>query len=397
MKKIILIAFLFINGMIVAQSNYENGIVYYSNGTQLNCKIASKNWYKNPESFKYQSEDKKLIEIQVNSIDSLKIEDHTKFIRIKYNNSDILLKEIVGSKQASLYALISSNARKYFYKKNDEDYKELVYEELINNDGTKRINYGYIFQLNSEFKTGDELISNKKLKYNEKDLKEHFINYNNYSNNTIQHLDKSKPINYYLGGLIGYSMINSSMENNNALPRFHNNTDYKFENSSALKAGLSFEINLPYNNYNWSILNEVLYTKFSLEGKHFIQEANGLASEINYLYSANYNTVEYLLGIRYNYNLNKNSKIIVDALFNLLTIESGKNNFKVVEDLDNTTYNLDVDYSSKIVFGIGYKYRDYTLGFRFSTPKNFINGNEYYSQKNQESYVFFRYDFKLNK
>lgn len=390
MKLRLLIITLFITSINYSQNKFENGVIYFKNGNNIDCEIKNKNWYQNPNSFIYNLNNNET-EVSINEIDSLQILDNTKYIRSYINGENVLLKAIVESK-VSLYELVKENAEKFYYKTESKPITELLYEEFINDEGFKQKKYGYIFQLYTDVNCTKLPLENNSVKYNVKELKKYFIEYNDCSKNNISHLDKRKPILFSLGILAGINSVNSKLENKFPLPKFYNKTSYDFGNSTNFKTGISFEISLPYNNYKWSILNEILYTKLELDGKHLIRES----PELNYLYKSKYNNLEYLIGGKYSFFLNDNSKLYIESLFNLFTLEASKNTFVVIDDTDNTEIPLKVDYGNKIVLGFGYSLKNkYTIGFRYNSTQNYIYGNDNFSQKNQETYLYFKYNFNF--
>lgn len=362
---------------IFAQVNFEKGYFITENGQKTECYIKNEGWQSNPSKFEYKQTldgDVKVLRtpnlksIVINNV--FKFEKHTVQLddsdrsigKLKYERSPNLsektvLLSVLIEGESTLYSYVDGNIKAFYYKKDNEDIKLLIYKVYTNDKRDVLYNKRYQQQLLTEFPC--ETISEKtilKVDYNTSDLISFFTKYNECQGETIVQYRKTKHGVFHLKAMAG--AYNSYATNELGLLSFYSgNLDTETEWSPTF--GLELEYVFPFNKNKWSMFIAPNYSSHKGEGR-----INDLL--IERVFSIEYTAIQIPIGFRHSMFLNDDSKIFLNvaAVVDIPLTQENSGYLSVDNESFKTTAGL--------VFGAGYNYDKYSIEFRYIPARELL-------------------------
>jgi hypothetical protein len=274
----------------------------------------------------------------------------------------LFLKILIEGK-ASLYYYKGQNIERFFYSVNAGDsIKELIYKNYIDENNQVQSNKAYIQQLWQDVKCDNDVTSVQNLDYKTGALENYFETYNKCAGNDYVQYDKKKNKGAFHAGIfagIDYASL-KTWNSATAYTPFSCNYGSKIEPTF----GLDLAYTLPWNNNKWEILLQPTYHSF-------IKNATAYSSYAIPV-SAKYSVIDFPIGGRYNFFLDKNSKIFIDGLF-FLPFQIPLN--KIVQS--SVTLTIGSSRSFNFAFDAGYAYKRLSAELRYYTNQNILNGSAY--------------------
>ncbi|WP_297099496.1 outer membrane beta-barrel protein [uncultured Draconibacterium sp.] len=364
-----------------AQIKFETGYFIDNSNQKIQCLIKNEGWVITPSSFKYKKNDNAPVETAtIQNVKEFGIPGSVKYKRLdveidtspdkqnelslvrnpEYQEKQLFLKVILEG-QPSLFEYKDRTLTRYFYGLND-DVVQLVYKRYMTNDKVAENNY-FRNQLSSILKC-DEITQQNVAgtDYFRSDLKKLFITYHKSTNADYNELEMKKKLKVHMSIKPGINANSFTVTNPNSLVE-----RAEFDNKTNFRLGVEAEFLLPIKKYKWSFFVEPTYQKYNSESSVKVNPARWPAGVIEG--EVKYESIEMPIGLRYHMYLNDVSKIFVDmALVMDFALDS-------YVDFSNYQNNLDIESSSNIAFGLGYKFKDkIDLTFRYYTTRDILNG-----------------------
>jgi len=370
MKKRLLFTTLLIIAINIAcysQGKFEKAYFIDNNNKRTECLIYNNDWKNNPISFRYKLDmDSDIQRETINNVKEFSLSNNIKFQRYvvdidissndngklsstkraEYKRDTIFLSQLVDG-EASLYRYQNANGIKYFFRMNDSECKQLIYKKYY---GSQVINgiLKEVIKKNIRFK--QQLLNNlkndalsaryiKSLNYKKNDLVKCFVKYNASKNaDYIVSTGLENRKVFAFGVRSGIRNLSYSLKQ---LHSSRNNID--FGNEQNISIGFEVECILPFNNGRWSLYIEPIYQYLRSEG----ESARGKGV-------LDYKSIEIPLGLRYNYNFKKHSKIFL----NIAYAKDWPINSKISIEEHNRHEDIKI-YNTGIIFaGFGYAYNN---------------------------------------
>src|SRR6218665_4044562 len=159
-KQILFIALiLFLTLKSYSQIGFEKGFIVTENNPKTECLIENMDWKNTPVNFRYRlSDTSPIINADIRSVKEFGITGQNKFIRAVVNidrstknlqnmpkgkdpvfRQENLFLQVLMEGNASLYLYDDGTVRRFFYKTNSSEIKQLVYKTYFLNDDTDQI------------------------------------------------------------------------------------------------------------------------------------------------------------------------------------------------------------------------------------------------------------------
>lgn len=389
MKKITLfIISLFYANSLIAQNVFEKGHYVDTEDNIIPGLILNFDWRSNPSEIRFKADSlAQEITLGLTEINGFEIDDYGKFVKFSvdidrssenksnlsdittplFNNETILLKSLVEG-AISLYSYQDGNLQRFFLKNRNGTIEQLVFRffargsRVITDDSFKQ-------QLKSEL--GCSLGSQNSLEeidYKRKDLVELVINENECMGELNQvYTYKRGYKKFRLTIKPGLNISNLQLITTAGLFTKREYTS-NFDNNFVFNLGLEAEFILPYANGAWSIILQPTYHQFKFEDTF---EISSQEREV----TVDYKAIEVELGIRYNYSLNKDSKLY----FNPLLVYGFDFNSDVkILGLPTS----DIVLHPALEMALGFSMKDFTLEVSYSPSRELI------ANENNETFTF---------
>ncbi len=390
-KQILLTALLIIAGLsCYSQIVFEEGYFIDETGHRIDCLIKNVNWKNNPDGFEYKLHENTEIkrtgiqdakEFGIDSISkyvraSVQIDrssDKTSYLDDKrepvFHEEQLFLKVLIEGK-ASLYMYEDEGVKRFFYKKEDSEIKQLVYKRYVLNDDRIIENNKFRQQLFFDLKCpGIHEYQVESLSYDKNELYRFFIDYCECTNTGfISYKRKSKRDFFNLTVRPGVSMSSLSISN-----YLSDSRDIKFDNSITFRFGLEAEFILPFNKNKWSVIAEPTYQNYRSEKKMEEGSVYGGILTAN----VDYKSIELPLGIRHYFYFKNGNK----AFLNVFYIMDYAVNSTIVFSRDDYSFlnSLEPDARNNLAIGAGYKFKEkYCLELRYQTEQDVLCRYIYY-------------------
>jgi len=386
MKKQLLVLILITISSIpsYAQLNFEKGYLIDETDNRVECLIKNDDWKNNPKEFKYKMNDEG--NIQDASIENIKefgVYDKFRFIKTKVdidrssdfvNNlsdqkepifkEEVLFLKVLIEGEASLYQYYEDTLKRYFFKIDDSEIKQLVYKRYELDDYIILKNTSYKQQLFKNFICeAIETSDLERLRYTKNELKKLFKTYNDCIDSDYVNYDaNSKKVSVNLSIRPGLS--NSAFEIKDLSEL--RNTD--FGSNTSFRFGVEAEFILPTNNDRWGLIIEPTYRSYEAEQTREVNNVSGgiIVSKVDYT------SIELPVGARHYFNLSEKSKLFVNLAYVFDFDFDSK-----VEFLrgDNSLISSIEINKQNIALGAGYKYNDKVgIEFRYFTNESILKG-----------------------
>jgi hypothetical protein len=400
LKTILLFSFLFNSQFVSSQVNYIPGYIVSSEGDTISGYINYQDWGITPKgiSFKKEMDEKKVTytskEIKAFGVAediyrsaSVETAWHSDRERNLENHSILNLRLdtiflqalILGEK--SLFQITNNLGIKNFYLLDDHEFSLLKYKKYIDKiDRIKKTSEirTYLTQLRAYFQDCPSIQSKiTNTQYTKGSLNKLFSSY--YKDCTSQPIEFEKHIENieFKFGLIGGGSF-SSLKFKRFPSRTNTDkflTDTDFSNSIDISVGFFMELRMPLNRKKWSLYNELLFSKFTVNAQYS-----------NFYHENRYTNYDTKIGlnqmilnslVRYHILLKNNASIFLNG-----GLATGLASFNKNETIQYTKFYSTPTTDKKIpiknfesfkmgsAWGIGLKYRKYSTELRYEN----ING-----------------------
>lgn len=391
-KKLILIICMAMIGLTsYSQIDFENGYYIDNAGKRINCLIRNVDWMKNPTDFHFKlSQNEKPQIITINEVKEFGILNISKYIRTtvdidrsqdyigklslrkepKYIKEQLFLKVLVEGK-ASLYSYEDDRIKKYFFKTNVLDIKQLMFKKYKNQLNQIVTNNEYKQQLwNNLSSAENDQNYFKKVKYKKKELINVFIKYNAFFDGEIldfEHIKKKDLFNLTLRP--GIKSSNLKLQR-----AFSDLNGTNYDNELSFRFGVEAETIMPFNKNKWSLLIELSYQYYKTE--------KILRADTRTPATVDYKTMEIAFGVRHYMYLNENSKLFLNGSYVLAVSNNSRIDY-------GDGYYLDLEKSSNMAFGLGYNYKNkYNLEFNYNLERGLLSSRSSVAIYNSFSVIF---------
>jgi hypothetical protein len=385
-----------------SQISFKNGYFIDNSGNKKEVLIKYVDWRNNPTKFEYrESENSEVRTAGIETVQEFSIQDTSKFLRAKieidrssgninklseekepvFNQEELFLKVLLEG-EATLYQYSDGPLKRYFFSKNDSEIRQLIYKRYAVSDMKFSTNNEFREQLWNNLKCGNLHISEMgKVEYEEDDLLEFFRKYNKCRNAEITFQGKEEKDLFDLN--LRPRLNNSSMNVRNSRTTAR---DTDFDDKISLGFGIEAEFTPPFYNNKWSFIIEPSYQSFKTTkvNNQSIVEGGTLVSKIDY------RSIELSVGFRHYFFLNDRSKIFVNASHVWDYIMPSQIDF--YREDGSKLGKLDLDKSTNLSFGAGYKYNDrYSVEIRYFTSREVLRIYEYYDSDFRSISLIFGY------
>ncbi len=369
MKKCIII-FLVLNIINInsySQIIFEDGYFIDQANQKTICLIKNVDWKDNPTEFEYKMSQGGAIQTaNIQDIKEFGINGASKYIRANvkidksgdkldnmnyekkpiFEEETLFLKVIVEGK-ASLFQYESGALKRYFFKLDDSNIDQLVYKRYLLGENKFAVNNTFRNQLFNGFQCQELTIKDfENIKYAKPDLLKLFLKYNECANVTYFNFESIQKRDWFnLAVRPGLNFSNLEVLNPISEPR---STD--FGNRLNFRFGIEAEFILPYNKGKWGLLFEPTFQYFKTE----------VTTEVTYVAGgvltskANYQSMEFPIGLRHYFFLNDRSKIFLNVTYTFDFINNS--NIELIRS-DGSIFNtLVLRSNNNMGIGLGYKY-----------------------------------------
>lgn len=283
------------------------------------------------------------------------------------------LKRLVDG-PAALYVYDNNTAVTYYYKKEADDIKPLIYKTYKSSTGSTAYNEQFKNQLRANFYCGDQNI--KQLKYRTNSLEDYFIQYNQcISDGEFTYVPTVNTKNKVS---FGVQLGLRSEQNQVTYPAYQ--AEHEFSAVSPT-IGLNAEYQFPFLKNRYALAIEANYFHFKRQDVQATPRF-GLAIERK--------IIEIPLGLQYYLMNDQEHKIFVGAFYNFKIDLSSSNYTEVVYSESNKTA---IDNISSFSIGAGYQWKNLGLKGRYNIKSSFDVGNYINGETSSVSFNLF-YKFK---
>ncbi|KRD59676.1 hypothetical protein ASE40_11255 [Flavobacterium sp. Root935] len=397
-----------------SQIAFEKGYVITENNQKTECLVENLDWKNNPTSFRYRlSEDSPIINADLKTVKEFSVTGQKKFIRSSVNidrstkdlqtmtteknpvfHLETLFLQVLMEGNASLYLYDDSTVRRFFYKVNNAEIKQLVYKTYLASGDNENAKY-YTDQIakNNYFREQlyldlkcDNIQQNEyeTLTYAKNALMRIFAKYNKCTNSEFVDLEvKEKKDLFNLTVRPRYNNSSLTMESSN-----FEDMNFDFGGKSSFSLGIEAEFILPFNKDRWSIIVEPTYQYYKSE--QTIQSSQVVGGTLDG--KVDYKSIELPIGIRRYFFINKNVKIFANGS---VIVDFSNNSTATVTRADGSELNkLDIKSGINLGFGLGAKFMDkFSAEIRFQTPRGIVSDNSSWNSSYQTTSLIVGYSF----
>lgn len=396
MRHLIVGLLLFCTTLNYAQTEFEKGYFINNQGKKTECLIENKDWQHNPTNFNYKlTPDGEVKTENILGVSEFAIDNVSLYKRFTvdversstvtsqvqrnkipaYKNETLFLQAIVTGK-ANLYTLSDVNVYKFFYQVADKPIEQLIMIRYMTTD---------YFEQNNQFR--QQLYNNvrcektpesdfKNIEYQTKPLVALFKTYNSCfadaTASTVDYTAKDRNRDtFVLRVTPGVNMTTLKVNDPN---QFYNvSTDFK---KTVFTMALEFEYVFPFNNGAWSLFVQPGYQKFDAEN-NFTRASVGFNGNnpITYKAKVDYAALEFPIGIKRYFFVNKTSKIFVKAgiVVNTTMTSDPKIVYTNTDNLPNGTKDMPISARNNFTAGIGYCFNRLSAELRYNSPRELSN------------------------
>ncbi len=359
MKKIIpIILTLLLSYSLAAQINYEKGYFIDNNGNRTECLIKNIDWINNPTKLKYilsknnvpkTKTIKEIIKFGIyNAFDyekftvnidrSSNILGFMSTVRKPIFKKEVLFLKVLVEGNANLYYYEGKNLKRFFYKMDTLNIEQLVFKEYRPSKYIANKNERYKQQLWKHLKCQTiSLKTIENLNYRDKDLKDLFVKYNNCGNIELENF-KEKKKRKLLNITARVGLNSSSLD--------VTSSGVKFDTELGYILGGEIEYIMPFFNNKWALLIEPTI-------QHYKSEKT---IKSNILATADYKSIDILLGIRYYFFLTNTSKLFINSsyiyAYNTKIDNKPGRDLRIIPIAGNSSWAIGIGYNYNAKFSI---------------------------------------------
>jgi hypothetical protein len=353
------------------QIKFEKGYLIDNENHRVDCLIKNYDWKNTPVEFDYKlGENERFQKGNVLNVKEFGISGISKYIMAEtkidrsseeittlskerkpnWSKEQLFLKVLIDGK-ACLYQYRLHNFERYFYSVSGSPVQQLIYKQYYAQEKSVAYNNDFRQQLwNDVRNTKTTLSSVEKIIYEQSELERYFKQYNDTEQKTIRSSGKNTDF-LFLKVKAGIDYSSVAVMQKFYGPEFKN-SDQDFNYRVGLEAGYI----LPFNKNKWEFIIDPSYQYF-----------NKKMSEM----SVDYKSIEFPIGLRYNFFLNDYLKLFVNGFF----IPVSNFDFHSTVDIRfaNTKYHLNVLHGSSYAMGGGVDYKKFSMEFRFYPNSDLLN------------------------
>ncbi|MHC0445796.1 tRNA modification GTPase [Flavobacterium sp. 3-218] len=398
----------------ISQIAFEKGYIITENNQKTECLIENMDWKSNPVNFRYRlSEGSPIINADIKTVKEFSVTGQEKYIRSTVNidrstkdlqtmtteknpvfHLETLFLQTLMEGNASLYLYDDSTVRRFFYKTNNSEIKQLVYKTyLASGDNERAKDYTDQIAKNNYFREQlyldlkcDNIQQNEyeTLSYTKNALMRIFAKYNKCTNSEFVDLEvKEKKDLFNLTVRPRYN--NSSLTMDNSI---FEGLDFDFGQKSSFSLGIEAEFILPFNKDRWSIIIEPTYQYY--KGEQTIASSQVVGGTLTG--KVDYKSIELPIGVRRYFFINKNTKIFANGS---LVIDFSNNSKASVTRNDGSELNkLEIKSGINFGLGLGVKLMDkFSAEVRYQTPRGLLAENPNWGSSYQTTSLIVGYSF----
>lgn len=365
-----------------SQIKFEKGYFIDNKNVETNCLIKNADWKNNPKKFEFKINENS--EVKSASIDSIKefgLGDEFKYIKSKvvldispyrveeldtistptYQEEEHFLRVLVEGK-ATLYQLVDDRFVRYFYKIDNAQIIQLIYKRYLKSDKITILKNNYFKkQLFENMLCNNNKTDIDKIEYFQKDLVNFFIKFNKCTKNNYEKHIKSDQ-NFFLKFRPGLTSRKLNVDFNQS-----NYYEVDFETKYSYRIGFEAEFLLPFFNNKWSVFIDPNYQQYEAE---FVKNNEDIEAGVKTI-NIDYYNIELPIGLKYNFYLNKNSKIFVNSA--LIMNFNNDSNLNYYRDDNSLVKSYKLDLKENFAFGTGYSFKNrYNIELQLQTNKKII-------------------------
>lgn len=388
-----------------SQIVFEKGYFISENNQKTECLIENMDWKNTPSTFRYKlSESQPIIDADVKIIKEFAIDGQNKFIRSLVNidrstknlqnmtkdknpvfRLEKLFLQVLMEGKASLYLFDDGTVRRFFYKMDDTEIKQLVSKSYLADDDHVAKNNYYKEQLYIDLKCDNILQSEyENLSYTKNELVKFFAKYNKCNNSNFKDLEvKEKKDLFNLTVRPRYNSSTMSLDNT-----LFEGLNFDFGAKSSFSVGVEAEFILPFNKDRWSVIVEPTYQYYKAE--QTIQNSQVVGGVL--VGKVDYKSIELPIGVRRYFFVNDAFKIFANAS---LVADLNLNSSVSVARNDGSELNaLDIKSGINFGFGLGCKFKDkLSVELRYQTTRGLLAENPNWGSSYQTTAVILGYSF----
>ena len=357
------------------QITFEKGYFIDNQNQRVDCLIKNTDWENNPDQFDY-----KLTAISnvkkgsLNTVKEFGVTGSSHYVRAdvkmdvspadannlsqtrepEWSQSQLFLKVLVAGK-ASLYFFENKTFVRFFYSASDTAINQLIYKEYLTEDNQVAMNCKFREQLWSNVRCANSSMSSvENIRYNRSELERYFKKYNTDGGNTpLVSVGQKKRASFQLRLTAGlnYSWVTVT---NAVAPNEYVDFGHKIN----YRIGAEAQYILPFNKNKWEILFDPSYQYFNADGNNSYETVK-----------IKYQSIEFPIGLRHKFFMNKNLIFFVDAFF--------LPNFCF--DFNSAISNLDIRTGGSFAMGGGAAFKKISAEIRYSTDRNLLNDYVYWN------------------
>lgn len=388
-----------------AQIVFEKGYFISENNQKTECLIENMDWKNTPANFRYRlSDTQPIIDADVKTIKEFGLDGQNKFIRslVKIDRStknlqnmskdknpvftqEKLFLQVLMEGKASLYLFDDGTVRRFFYKVDDSEIKQLVYKSyLIDEDHVAKNNY-FREQLYIDLKC-DAIAQNEyeNLSYTKNEFVRFFAKYNKCNNSDFKDLEvKEKKDLFNLTVRPRYNSSTMSLDNT-----LFEGLNFDFGAKSSFSVGVEAEFILPFNKDRWSVIVEPTYQYYKAD--QTIQSSQVVGGTLTG--KVDYKSIELPIGVRRYFFVNNAFKIFANVS---LVADLNLNSSVSVARKDGSELNkLDIKSGTNFGLGIGCKFMDkFSAEVRYQTTRGLLAENPNWDSSYQTTSLIVGYSF----
>ncbi len=357
------------------QITFEKGYFIDNQNQRVECLIKNMDWKYNPDQFDYKLTAISNVEKgSINTVKEFGVTGSSQYVRAdvkmdvspadannlsqtrepEWSQEQLFLKVLVGGK-ASLYFYENTAFGRFFYSVSDTAINQLIYKEYRTEYNQVAMNCKFREQLWNNVRYANSSMSSlENIRFNRSELERYFKKYNSDGGNTALTYGSQKKRDSFQLRLtpgLNYSWV---IVTNAAAP----DEFVDFGHKISYRIGVEAQFILPFNRNKWGILFDPGYQYINASGHNTYEPV-----EIRY------QSIEFPIGLRHTFFMNKNLIFFIDALFIA--------NFCF--DFNSAISNLGIRTGGSFAMGGGAAFKKISAEIRYSTDRNLLNDYVYWN------------------
>lgn len=376
--------------VVFSQENYVPGYLISINGDTVNGQLDYQNWVKNPKRIHFKegtSATKKtylpmdikafgvegeiytsaIVDTEVSPQLTGRLEDNSR-LNIKI---DTVFLQLLIRGEKSLYFLHNELGIKNYHFLHQGEFKLLGQKRYMASQGGKigaAENKQYIGQLTLYFQDCPKIYDKiQQITYTQKSLKKIFTSYLSCKESAVEFQHETEKITVAFGPIVGVALSAFNFRGGNGSLTGVSTID--FSQSINPVGGLFLEIVFPRNRQRSSLVSELLYTSYQVEGTS--EQIANTINQTTYSVDLDYSYAKFNLLFRHKYPLNAMDLFVNVGLSNGYALTNNSYQKKAIvnggvdfihEDSPMATFSK---YEQGMIIGIGSLYKNFSFEARY--------------------------------